>query len=143
MLMHDSIYYWEGWGGKLKLANGSCRLRIFDRRKSDESVTILRPFVVVVSDVEDSKMSIRSCAGHIATNVTKDFKINPNRMIWVEYYPAVHYGRKNEYEIAEQYILVDFTWKEGRAIHPKWRPLNPPLLDTVKNLMALTGEKPG
>ncbi len=138
MLMHDGIYYWEGWGGKLKLANGKCRLRIFNREKSGEPVTILRPFVVVVSDVEDSKMSIRSCAGHIATKVTAEFKINPNRMIWVEYYPAVRYGRKSEYKIAEQYILVDFVWKEGRALHPRWRPLNTPLLDTVINLMELT-----
>ncbi len=142
MLMHDAIYYWEGWGGKLKLAHGKCRLRIFNRAKSGEPVTILRPFVVVVSDVEDSKMSIRSCAGHIATKVTEEFKINPNRMMWVEYYPAVHYGRRSEYKIAAQYILVDFTWKDGRAVHPRWRPLNPPLLDTVINLMELTEKNP-
>lgn len=136
MLIVDSIYNWEGWGGKLQLANGKCRLRIFDCRKSGEPVTILRPFVVVVSDVPDSKMSVRSCAGHIATKVTNEFRISPNRMIWVEYYPAVFYGRKNEYKIDEQYILVDFTWKEGRALHPKWRPMNRSLLETVKVIIA-------
>jgi hypothetical protein len=135
MLIQDSTYSWEGWGGKLQLANGKCRLRIFDRKKSGEPVTILRPFVIIVSDVPDSKMSVRSCAGHIATKVTNEFKINPNRMMWIEYYPAVHYGRKNEYKIEEQYILVDFTWKEGRALHPKWRPMNPPLLDTIRTIM--------
>ena len=138
MIIHDSTYYWEGWGGKLKLANGKCRLRIFDRRKSGEPVTILRPFIVVVSDVLESKMSVRSCAGHIATKVTNEFNIKPNRMMWVEYYPAVHYGRKNEYKIAEHYILVDFSWKEGRAMHPTWRQMNPPILDTVKTLMEST-----
>ncbi len=140
MLIHDSIYEWEGWGGKLRLANGKCRLKIFDRRKSGDPVTVLRPFVIVVSDVPDSKMSVRSCAGHIATKVTNEFNINPSRMIWVEYYPAVRYGRKSEYKIDEQYILVDFIWKEGRAVHPKWRPMNPPILDTVKKLME-TAEK--
>ena len=140
MIIYDSIYYWEGWGGKLKLANGKCRLRIFDRRKSAEPVTILHPFVIVVSDVFGSKMSVRSCAGHIATKVASDFNIRPNHMMWAEYYPAVYYGIKNEYKIDEQYILVDFTWNKGRAIHPKWRPMKPPILDTVKNLMAATSE---
>ncbi len=135
MLIHDDVYYWEGWGGKLKLANGQCRLRIYDRRKSGEPVTILRPFVVIVSDVPESKMSIRSCAGHIATKVAAEFGINPNRMLFIEYYPPVRYGKKNEYKIDEQYILVDFTWKEGRGLHPKWRPVNPPLLDTVKYIV--------
>ena len=136
MLIYDDFYTWEGWGGKLRLASGKCRLRIFDRRKSAESsVTILRPYVVVVSDVTDSKMSIRSCAGHIATKVIHDFTIDPHRMIYVEYYPSVRYGMHNEYEIPEQYVAVDFTWAEGRALHPQWRHLKPPLLDVVKNLM--------
>ncbi|MGM0452618.1 MAG: hypothetical protein ACQERN_05595 [Thermodesulfobacteriota bacterium] len=136
MLIHDSIYSWEGWGGKLKLASGKCRLRIFDRRKSGEPVTILRPYVVVVSDVAESKMSIRSCAGHIATKIVHEFNIAPQRMMYVEFYPAIQYGRHNEYQIAEQYVAVDFTWKENRALHPKWRQLNAPILDVVKNLMT-------
>jgi len=135
MLVHDSIYSWEGWGGKLRLASGKCRLRIFDRRKGAETVTILRPFVVVVSDDPESKMSIRSCAGHIATTVTQEFHIDPLRMIWVEYYPAIRYGKNNEYQIAEQFVAVDFSWRENRAIHPKWRQINPPLLDIVKNML--------
>ena len=136
MLIHDSIYPWEGWGGKLKLASGKCRLRIFDRRKSGEPVTILRPYVVVVSDVAESKMSIRSCAGHIATKIVHEFNISPQRMMYVEFYPAIRYGRQNEYQIAEQYVAVDFTWKENRALHPKWRQLNSPIFDVVKNLMT-------
>ncbi|MFW6081842.1 MAG: hypothetical protein ACOC7W_08005 [Desulfosalsimonas sp.] len=136
MLIHDDIYTWEGWGGSLRLASGRCRLRIFDRRKgASNPVTILRPMVVVVSDVADSKMSVRSCAGHIATSVIRDFDIDPHRMLFVEHYPPVRYGMKNEYEIPEQYVAVDFTWKEGRALHPKWRPLKPPVLDVVKNIM--------
>ncbi|MFP3998583.1 MAG: hypothetical protein ACLFNW_01005 [Desulfobacterales bacterium] len=140
MLIHDDIYTWEGWGGRLRLASGKCRLRIFDRRKgANKPVTILRPMVVVVSDISDSKMSVRSCAGHIATSVTRDFDIDPQRMLYVEYYPAVRYGMHNEYEIPEQHIAVDFTWNEGRALHPKWRPMQPPILDIIKNLMESSG----
>ncbi|MCF8110485.1 MAG: hypothetical protein K9J85_03245 [Desulfobacteraceae bacterium] len=140
MLIHDDIYTWEGWGGRLRLASGKCRLRIFDRRKSaDRPVTILRPMVVVVSDVADSKMSVRSCSGHIATCVTRDFDIDPQRMLYVEYYPRVLYGKQNEHEIPEQYVAVDFTWNEGRALQPRWRPLKPPVLDIVKSLMESPG----
>ncbi|MFW6335281.1 MAG: hypothetical protein ACOC0W_08420 [Desulfosalsimonas sp.] len=140
MLIHDDIYTWEGWGGRLRLASGKCRLRIFDRRKgADSLVTILRPMVVVVSDVSGSKMSVRSCAGHIATCVTRDFDIDPHRMLYVEYYPTVRYGMQNEHEIPEQYVAVDFNWNEGRALNPSWRPLQPPVIDVVKSLMETSG----
>lgn len=140
MLIYNDIYEWEGWGGKLRLASGKCRLWVFDRKKDagDKTVTILRPKVVVVSDVNDSKMSVRSCAGHIATKVTRDFEIDPQRMLYVEYYPAVRYGMRHEYEIPEQYVAVDFAWDQGRAIHPRWRHLQPPLLGVVTDLMETT-----
>ena len=35
MLIYDDIYSWEGWGGKLRLASGKCRLRIFDLKKGN------------------------------------------------------------------------------------------------------------
>lgn len=137
MLVYDDIYTWEGWGGKLRLASGKCRLRIYDRKKlADQPVTVLRPTVVVVSDVADSKMSVRSCAGHIATKVTREFDIDPHRMLYVEHYPPVRYGMKNEYEIPEQFVAVDFTWNQGRAVYPRWRHLQPPLLDVVRDLVA-------
>lgn len=136
MLIHDAIFPWEGWGGKLRLASGKCRLRIFDRSKNRKAdVSFLKPFVVIVSDVPDSKMTVRSCAGHIATKVTQQFHIDPYRMLWVEYYPKVVYGPKDEHSIPEQYINVDFSWYKGKAINPKWRRLKPPILDIIKSLM--------
>jgi len=142
MLIYNDIYEWEGWGGKLRLASGKCRLWVFDRRKDsrNKAVTILRPKLVVVSDVNGSKMSVRSCAGHIATKIARDFEINPQRMLYVEYYPAVRYGMRNEYEIPEQYVAVDFVWDQGKAIHPRWRHLQPPLLDVLTDLMKTVPE---
>jgi len=138
-LIYNDIYSWEGWGGKLKLASGKCWLRIYDRSKGEEhAVSFLRPYMIIVTDVADSKMSIRSCAGHIATNVTGEFDIDPHRMLYVEYYPEVTYGSNNQHTIPEQYVAVDFTWYETRALNPKWRPLKPPLLDIVKALVENT-----
>jgi hypothetical protein len=139
MLIHDSIYSWDGWGGKLRLASGKCRLRIYDRSKGDRnSVAFLKPYIVIVSDLPESKMSVRSCAGHIATTVTQEFKIDPDRMVWIEFYPRVVYGAQEEHTIPEQFIAVDFMWYKEKAINPRWRPLKPPILDIIKSLLEET-----
>ena len=136
MLIHDSIYSWEGWGGKLKLASGKCRLRIYDRSKGeDHGIAFLRPYIVVVADVAESKMSVRSCAGHIATKVTQEFLIDPDRMLWIEYYPEITYGARDEHTIDEQYVAVDFMWYKDKAINPRWRQLKPPILDIIQSIV--------
>jgi hypothetical protein len=136
MLIYDDIYHWKGWGGKLGLASGSCRLRIFDQKKGElKDLVLMRPVIVIVSDVPGNDMSVRSCAGHIATMVTKDFEINPQRMLWVEYYPASEYGRELVHTVPEKYDSVEFTWKNDMAIFPKWRTLKPPMLDEVIKLV--------
>jgi hypothetical protein len=136
MVIYDNIFSWEGWGGELRLASGECRLRIYDLEKEQaESLSHLRPVIVVVSDIPQSQMSVRSCTGHIATNVTQQFKIKPHRMLFIEYYPETAYGERNEHIISEKYDVVEFTWNEGRAIEPKWRTLKAPLLDVIKNIV--------
>ena len=136
MLIHDDIYNWEGWGGKLRLASGKCRLRIFDlKRGNQKGLAHLRPMVVVVSDVPESRMSVRSCSGHIATSVAREFKIKPHRMLFIEYYPETVYGEHKEHVISEKYDVVDFNWHDDKAIEPKWRTLKPPLLDVIKALV--------
>ena len=136
MLIHDDIFSWEGFGGKLRLGSGKCRLRVFDLSKREKKgLSHLKPIIVVVSDIPESRMSVRSCAGHIATSVTQAFHIDPHRMVFVEYYPSVTYGQKNDHHIAERYDVVEFVWHDDKAMHPKWRALKPPLLDVVKKQM--------
>jgi len=136
MLIYDDIYSWEGWGGALRLASGKCRLQIFDLKDKDTGgLAHLHPIVVIASDVPDSRMSVRSCCGHIATCVTKEFNIKPHRMLFIEYYPQSEYGENREHIIEEKYDLVEFTWLDEGAIEPKWRTLRPPLLDAIKDLV--------
>lgn len=139
MIIHDDIYSWKGWGGKLRLASGKCRLLICDLRKGSTKVAHLKPVIIIVSDVPESNMSIRSCAAHIATSVTKDFNINPHRMLWVEYYPEKTYGIGDTHLIPERYDTVEFVWHEDKAIKPEWRPLNPNMLETAKKLVQEWG----
>ena len=135
-LIHDDIFSWEGWGGTLRLASGKCRLRIFDLQKGDtKGLSHLKPIIVVVSDVSDSRMSIKSCAGHLATKVSESFHIDPARMLYIEHYPAVTYGKGKQKTIPERYEAVELTWIETKAIQPKWRMLKSPMLGIVENLL--------
>jgi len=136
MLIHDDIFSWIGWGGRLKLGSGRCRLQIYDLKEGDKKGLMhLRPIVVVISDVSGSNMSVKSCTSHIATLVAKEFKIDPHRMLWIEYYPENRYGVDEIKVIPERFDAVEFTWHEDKAIQPKWRALKPPLLDEIRKLI--------
>ena len=136
MLIYDDIFSWEGWGGRLRLASGECRLCIIDLEKGDaKGLAHLRPIIVIVSDIPKSRMSVRSCTGHIATRVARKFNIDPHRMLYIEYYPETVYGDHKQHIIPEKYDAVDFTWHEGRAIEPKWRTLKPPVSDMIKAIV--------
>lgn len=144
MLIHDDIYAWKGFGGMLDLASGRCRLRIFDLTRTESgNVKLIKPLVVVVSDLPGQetglkKVSVRSCTSHIATCVVRDFGLDFNRMVYLEYQPATTYGDKNQRRIPAKFDVVDFEWHGEKAMHPKWRKLTPPLLDTVSDLIART-----
>lgn len=140
MLIHDDIYSWEGWGGKMKLGSGSCRLRIFEMKKGN--LPFIRPIIVIVSDIPKAErsyktMTVKGSSSHIATLVTRDFDIDPHRMMWIEYYPAHTYGTNDEKFIPDKLEAVEFTWHEDKALHPKWRSLKPPILDAILELLEI------
>ncbi|MFZ0242444.1 MAG: hypothetical protein WAL90_12425 [Desulfobacterales bacterium] len=136
MLIHDDIFAWEGFGGLLRLGSGKCRLRILDLQQAGhKDLAHLRPYIVVASDIPESRMSVRSCVGHIASSVAKAFAISPNRMVFVEYYPQSTYGVSGENLIPEHYDAVEFSWHGEKALHPKWRELPQPLLDIVRQAL--------
>jgi len=140
--IYDGIYEWPGFGGKLKLASGRCRLRIYDLSgpTSGGTTAHVRSTVVIASDIPGSRISVRSCAGHVATCVSREFAIPPARMLYVEHYPPSAFGEHGEKIIPEKYDAVDFEWTEGGAIRPKWRPLQGPMRETLKKLIADSSE---
>jgi hypothetical protein len=136
-IIYDDIFEWEGWGGKLRLGSGKCNLRIINiKGETVENLTPIKPVLVVVSDIPGGAMSVRGCAGHIATQVTNGYNIDPHRMLYVEYYPKVIYGGDKNIEIPERYEAVEFTWREDKAIQPRWRPLPPPLVELIQGVLA-------
>ena len=147
MLIFDDIFSWEGFGGAYRLGAGQCRLRIFDlQHEEHRKVTPLKAIAVVVSDLPDDspkmkKVSMRSCASHIATSITARFHIDPHRMLYVEYYPASTYGDQNQFAIPAKYEAVEFVWTDQKALHPRWRPLSAPLAQTVARLIDQTPDQ--
>jgi len=135
MLIYNDTFSWEGFGGKLRLASGECRLKVFDLSKgSQKGLAHIRPMIAIVSDIPGSSMSVRSCSSHIATLVAKEFHMDPHRMLFIEYQPSTVYGEKNKNVIPEKYESVDFTWHQGKALEPTYRLLTSPMLETVKEL---------
>ena len=133
MLIFDDIFHWEGFGGKLRLASGKCLLKIFDLSRGDnKGVVHLKPMVVVATDLADSKMTVRSCSSHIATTVARKHDIPPQRMQLVEHYPEKVYGEKTKQRIPQKFDAVELVWSKGLAMHPKWRPVEGPLLAFLK-----------
>jgi len=140
MLIYDDTYSWQGWGGKLRLGSGQCRLRIFDISKgTSKGVTHIKSIIVVVSDIPLEKpklnqMSVKSCSSHIATCVVRDFNIAPHRMLWIEYYPKDE--NENIKYSKEYFELVEFTWNDDFAVQPRWRTPNQATQDTVRMLIS-------
>ncbi|MBF0226934.1 MAG: hypothetical protein HQK76_15925 [Desulfobacterales bacterium] len=135
MLIYNDIYSWKGWGGILRLGSGKCRLKIHDIKKDGrKGVLPIKPIIIIVTDAPNGKMSVRGCASHIASCLVNDFKLNPSRILYVEYYPKQTYGINNQSEISEKYEIVEFTWHGSKAIKPVWREVNPNLLELLKDL---------
>lgn len=140
MLIFDDEYEWKGFGGRFNLAAGKCRLRIFDLSKGPKTgMAHLRPIIVIATDIPESRISVRSVVSHIATVVTNQFSIDPQRMLFIEYYPEVVYGKNDEHRISEHYDAVDFVWHGDKAMHSRWRTLKPPMLDVIVELAEDSG----
>ncbi|MEE4357935.1 MAG: hypothetical protein V2I97_15815 [Desulfococcaceae bacterium] len=141
MLIYDDIYTWDGWGGKFKLAGGRCGLRLFDlKKRSPEGIAHLKRYIAVVRDIPFEKqgpnqMSIKSCAGHIATGVVRDFQIDPTRMIWIEHYPEDPENHRLRYPQKERFEEVEFEWKEKGALRVQSRKPSPAVTELVKQLI--------
>jgi hypothetical protein len=133
MIRYNAIFEWDGWGGAMRLGSGKCHLRLIDLHQDrSRNFRVFKPFIVIVNSLEGSTMSVRSCAGHIATRVCERFDIDPARMLYVEYTPETRYGASGEHIIASRMESVEFEWREGKAIQPVWREIRPPMDEIIR-----------
>jgi hypothetical protein len=139
----DDVFAWEGYGGKFNLAAGRCRLRLFDLSDDKTAkVAQLKPIIAVVSDLPGDNLaalkmvSVRASISHVATTIVHRFKLDPVRMVLIEYYPRETYGMRAEKIIPAKFDRVDLKWHGDKALFPSWRPVKPPLLELVRTLIA-------
>lgn len=144
MRIFDGIYEWSGWGGRLSLAGGRCRLRIYDLQKAGlQKVAFLRPMVAVAADDPKSPISVKSCISHIATRIVADFNIAPRRLTMVEYYPSQTDGSAGRCPPPEKFEAVDFTWHQDKALYPRWRLLDARQAAVLRALMGIHRQADG
>ena len=90
--------------------------------------------VVIATETGDNEgTSITNMAEHIATQVCRDFDIDPQSLVWIELYDTESYRGANEER--DEYDLVTFDWNGRQFSKPKWKHL------TRSELYALIGEE--
>jgi hypothetical protein len=98
-----------------------CRIRLYEHDGRQ---------VVVASEVADNPgMSVTNAAEDLATQVVTYYKLDIERLVWIEHYPA-----DRKLEDPATFDLVRFTWTEETASHPEWRRL------TFEEVERLTGD---
>ncbi len=81
-------------------------------------MTIYRDIQVVVVSETGEGMSITNAAEIIATQVVKQFGLDPKRMLFIEHYPEA----QRPLPYGESYDLVLFSWgKYGASSPTTWR----------------------
>ena len=138
-IIYDGIHEWEGWGGAFRLGSGKCRLRLL-KLKSDaaKGLIFLKSAVAVVSDLPESRLSVRSCAAHIAASIAEKFDIDIRRIMYVEDYPESCYGLHNERRLPALYDVAEFTWGASNAPRVKWHSLKADVLEVIEKYIKST-----
>jgi len=99
----DSIFHYQGFGD----IPSHCRIQIFEMPEYT---------IVVASEMENSGTSVTNLAENIATLVMQEYKINFDRLFWIEHYP-VNLGISTQHDTFQ---LVTFQQKGDGLIHPEW-----------------------
>lgn len=92
-------------------------------------VTIYREIQLVVVSETGEGMSVTNAAEVIATEVVRQYEIDPKRMLFIEHYPESQ--RPKPY--GESYDLVTFIWGKYGAYSPTWRHLPPSEFNDILN----------
>jgi len=90
------VYHYEGYHGNPAM----CGISIFGNT------------VVCTQLPENKGTSVTNLAEQIATDVCKEFRIDPERLIWIEHYPPV--------DRHEAFDLVHFNLIGSQFSDPKW-----------------------
>ena len=113
----DQIYHFKGaWD-----VPSFCGLKI--KAKKDKTI-------VVLTELYDSNTgsSVTSWIDKLATELTKTFEIDPEKLILIEHNP----DRKSSLEFfKETFNLVSFEWDGEKFINPSWKRITKTEVDNL------------
>ena len=92
-------------------------------------LTIYREIQLVVVSETGEGMSVTNAAETIATEIVRQYELDPQRLLYVEHYPESQ--RPSPY--GESYDLVTFIWGDHGAYSPTWRHMPPAEFNEVLN----------
>lgn len=100
-----------------------CYVQIFFRSSGEQ--------IVLISDLGcEMSWFVPQRLELLATQIVKEFKLDPDRLIWIEHDPA-GIGALDSSNLSTELSQVLFQWQEGRASNPQWYDLS---LDMVTAL---------
>jgi hypothetical protein len=101
------------------------QVRIINLALNHSMVQHLKPIIVAVNQT-GSKSCLASCAESIGKKISRDFKLDISRVLWIEHFP----------NNIKQWHVADFKPKShiGPDIHYhiQWRPIRPKEAELIK-----------
>ena len=90
---------------------------------------IIKNLVIAFEMPENEGTSVTNMAEHLATQVCKDFDIDPKHLIWIEHYPER--GEWKDYP--ESFDLVSFNLNgDGVFSNPRWTGISSKVVDAFR-----------
>ena len=93
MIVYDGKYSWKGRTSQKKRPiswwRSAYRLRIVDLSREAPGVVHLKPTMVFFADTGEGA-SVTNCLPDLAKQICKDFRLDLNRVAWIEDRPDSH-----------------------------------------------------
>jgi hypothetical protein len=101
------------------------QVRIINLELSQPNVRHMRPMIVVVNQI-GRQPCLASCVESIGKKISRDFRLDIARVIWVENFP----------DNLKQWYVAALTPKSGFGpdanYHIQWRPIRPEEINVIK-----------
>lgn len=104
-----------------------CYVQIFFR-SSGEQVVLMSDLGCEMSWFVPQRLEL------LATQIAKEFQLNPDRLIWIEHDPA-GIGTLDSSNLGTELSQVLFQWEGGKARNPQWYDLSAEMVIALKQEM--------
>jgi hypothetical protein len=123
----DRLYQCHVIGQESALWQLQCHLRII-YQQFGQQIAIVSPQNCEIGWFIPSKTA------KLATQIVREFQLNPDRLVWIEHDP--NYVSR---QICTEYSEVTFEWDHAIASNPQWKSVAHELIESMIGETLLTG----